>query len=470
MQLRLESLDNGELNKIHEATLEVLEKTGIKMDSEAVRKLLAQHGAQVDGNRVRLPSAMVERVVGQINRTVSLAARDGRRTLTLPSRTTLNATSGYAAQVRDMETGETRESTSGDLVQFAVLADALEEVDFFWPSAMPTEIASPILQEIAALDIALRHTSKHVQCSVCDDEAARWQIKLAAALLGGEDKLRETPIFSVVASPFTPLEFKKGVSDSLVRMARAGVPVTPMNVPMAGTTAPVTLAGAIVLTNAEQLATLAILKCADAAAPMVYSSDTATAEPSSGGMNYHSPDRPVLYAAIAQLTRFYGIPGCVAHDSSEEKSYQIAAGFEKNVLRVAMNSMSHSDLAVWMGSLDDALGCSLWDLVLDAEAVKMAKEYNRRFVIDDGTLAVDVIDQVGPGGHFMNNKHTAKNLRKQVSMYNHRNSLIFAGGDFCENARAKVLDVLKNHKPLPVDPEKIKAMDAVMEEARKIYG
>ena len=472
MQLRLEALSRLELEKIHSATLAVLDKTGVDVESEDVRKLLKANGARVDGNLVSFSPDMVEKAISQINKTVTLAARDPRHTVVLPSRDTINSTSGYSAYVHDMDSDESRPSTNDDLVDFAVLSDALDEVDIFWPIAMPTELESAELQEIIALDTSFRNITKHVQCSLSNEETAIFQIKLAAALVGGEDKLRENPVFSVVASPFTPLSFKKGTAEACVRMARAGVPVVPMNVPMAGTTAPVTLAGAIVMTNAEQLATLMILKCADEAAPMVYSSDTGFAGLQDGGLNYDSQLRPLLSSSIAQVARYYGFPSCVSHDSSEEKSYGVRAGFEKNVLRIAMNMMTYSDMAVWMGSLDEAMAASLWDLLLDAEAVKLAKEYNRYFEVDDNTLAVDVIGSVGPSGNFLSCKHTVKNIRKEASMYDYGNNFIFAGDGegFEERAKSKVRDILKSHRPIQIPEDRIFAMDEVVAEARRVYN
>ena len=470
MQLRLEALSRSELEKIHAASLAVLEKTGVIVESEEVRRLLKENGARVDGAIVSFPACMVEKAIGKINKTVTLAARDPRNSVILPSANTLNSTSGYAAYVHDMDSSESRPSTTADLIDFAILSDALPEVDIFWPIAMPTEVESPALQEVTALDVSFRNISKHVQCSLSDKETAKYQIKLAQALAGGEDKLRENPLFSVVSSPFTPLEFKKGTAESYIPMARAGVPVTPMNVPMAGTTAPVTLAGAITVTNAEQLATLVILKCADDDAPMVYSSDTGTAEMKSGGMNYDSPDRPLLCAAMSQTARFYGFPSCVSHDTSELKNYALKTGFERNALRIAINCMTHSDLAVWMGSLDDALGASLWDLLLDAEALKLAKEYNRWREVNDNTLAVDVIDKIGPGGHFFGCAHTVKNFRREVSLYDYGKNFIFSGDDrdFQEKAKDRVREILTSHRVLQIPEEKLRAMDEVVAVAGRV--
>ena len=473
MQLRLEALSQAEVEKLHAATLAVLDKTGVIVDSKDARDVLKENGARVNDNNniVTFPTAMVEKAISQINKTVTLAAREPRNSLVLPSNHTLNSTSGYSAYVYDMDDSKSRPSTNEDLADFAILSDALPEVDMFWPISMPTEIESPQLQEVVALDTSFRNTSKHVQCSLSDGPTALLQIKLATALAGGEDKLREAPLFSVVASPFTPLTIRDGTGDAYVHMARAGIPVTPMNVPMAGTTAPATLPGAIVITNAEQLATLLILKSANKDAPMVYSSDTGSADLKTGGMNYDSIDHIILNAAIAQLARFYGFPTCVSHDSCEDKPYENKAGFERNALRIAINSMTRSDLAVWMGSLDAALSCSLWDLLLDAEAVKLAKEYTRTVAVDDNTLAVDAIAAAGPGAHYLNSPHTMKNFRKSLSLYSYDNSFIFSDdGDFNEKAKNKVREILKSHSVAQIPADKLKAMDEVIAEARRFYN
>jgi len=472
MQLRLEAFNNSELEKIHRATLEVLEKTGVKTGSEKVRDLLKEKGADVEGDIVKFPSAMVEKAIGKINKTVTLAARDPRYTVTLPAKNTIHSTSGYSAFTYDMESSKKRPSNSADLVDYAVLADALDEIGIFWPIVMPTEIEPESLQELSALDISFRNCTKHVQCSVADPDTAARQVKLAAVLAGGQDKLRENPLFSVVASPFTPLKFEDGTAEAYLIMARAGIPVVPMNVPLAGTTAPASMAGAIVVTNAEQLAVLIILKCADESAPMVYSSDTGTADMTSGDINYDTPDRPILCAAMAQVARFYNIPSCVSHDSCEDKPYKIRQGFERNALRIAMNMMDHSDLAIWLGSLDNALSASMWDMLLDSEAAKLANEYNRWFDVDDKTLAVGPINEEGPGGNFLLNDHTVENYRDTISLYKYQNNLLNyesegSEDDFVEKAKARVREILASHKPIAIPDDKLKAMDEIMDEARR---
>jgi len=460
-------LNGDEAAQIHEASLAVLEKTGIKVESEKVRRLLARHGAREEGSKVRLPREMATEAIKQVRRQFVLTARDPAWHLTVPSGSTLNATSGYAPFVHDLETDEKRSSTGQDLRDFAVVADYLDAVAFFWPLAMPTD-GPPPLEELSALDISLRHTRKHIQCSCSAEKTARWQVRLAAAVAGGEEKLRQNPIFSAVASPVSPLTFEKDTVEAMVVLAEAGIPVVPMNMALGGTTAPATMAGILVMANAEELATLVILKCANPEAPMVYASDSGPADMRSGEVNYAAPEYPLIGAAMAQMARFYGIPSMVAHGSSEELPADLTA-FERNVLRVLISQATWTDLSSWLGSRDSAISGSLVNLVMDAEVYAHAAAYLRQFSVDAGTLALDVIDEIGPAVHFLSHKHTVRHFRKELWTRRLRDNFVLDPGEgsYIERAREKARSILATHKVPPLEEGLLKEMDDLMQSARR---
>ncbi|MCL1895095.1 MAG: trimethylamine methyltransferase family protein [Clostridiales bacterium] len=461
-------LSQDEIQQIHEATLSVLERTGVIIDSEAARALLGKKGAKVTGNNVRFPKEMVEEAIGQINKTVLFAARDPVKDFTIPYRnTTFNATSGYSPFIYDEPGGERRRTTAKDLEEAARLCDALPEVDFFWPITMPTEEACGELEEISALDVSIRNITKHIECSCSSGAAAEWQVRIAQAAAGGADALRKRPLFSAVSSPTTPLSIESFICDALEVFAKAGVPVTPMNVPLGGTTAPCSFAGTLVVTNAEQLATLLILKAWDPDAPMVYSADTGSADLRTGNVAYNNPDYDLYSFACAQLARFYDIPCTVGSGSYEERSFGTLAGFNQNVLKTAINQMSMTDGACWIGSLDDCLATSWWDIVLDAEVLKYAKLYCKELSVDANSLALDVIHEVGPRGEFISHEHTLENFRHEITLTSVEDSYLFASGrDFIELAREKADGILNNHVPAPLDDALVKELDGYMEAAR----
>lgn len=468
MKSLLSFLAEDEIERIHEATMQVLEKTGIKVGSEKICRLLQRHGAKVNGHNVRLPKALVAEALQQVRQQVLLAGREASFDLIVPAaEPPYNTTSGYAPFVKDLETGRTRNSTGRDLMDFAVVSDFLEVIDFFWPIVMPTDEPPPV-EELCALDISLRHIRKHIQCSCATEKTARWQVRLAAVIAGGEDRLKERPIFSALVSPISPLTFERNAVEAMAALAEAGIPVVPMTMSLSGTTAPATLAGTLTIANAEELATLVILKCANPDAPMVYSTDAAPADLKTGVVNYLAPEYLLLGAACAQMARRYSMPSMVAHGSSEELPYDLPS-FERNVLKVAISQMTRTDLASWLGSLESALNASLVNLVGDAEACMHASAYLRRFAVNAETLALGPIDEVGPAGHFLAHKHTVQHFRKELWIKNLQDRFFLDPGEgsFADQAKHKVREILTNYQVPPLDRDLLKEMDAIMLQARR---
>ena len=469
MKANITMLSPDEILKIHEATLEVLEKTGIIIESEPITEILERKGAKVLGNSVKIPKKMVEEAIAQINKTVLFAARDPDKDFTMPWRcTTFNSTSGYSPFIYDAPGQPRRRSTAKDLSMTAQLCDALDEVDFFWPIVMPTEETVAEIQEISALDISIRDTAKHIECSCASRAAAQWQVRIAQAVAGGSEELRKRPLFSAVASPTTPLAFEKWTAESLPVLAKAGVPVTPMNVPLAGTTAPCSFAGTLVITNAEQLATLVILKAYNPDAPMVYSADTGSANLSTGSLAYNNPDYDLYTFACAQLAVHYGFPNTVGSGSYEEKDFTGLAGFNQNVLKATINQLSLTDGACWIGSLDDSIATSLWDIVLDAEVCKYAKLYCKELEVNDVTLALNVIHEVGPRGEYISHEHTLENYRNEITLASIGESWLFKEPEkhFVDAARERAKDICNNHVVLPLDDTLVRELDDIMKAAR----
>lgn len=468
MRSLLSFLTEDEIERIHRATLQLLETTGVQIGSEKICELLRRHGARVGGKNVKFPRPMVETALQRAQHQVLLAGRTAEFDLVVPAaEPPFNATSGYAPFVKDLDTGQTRNSTGADLEDFAIISDYLEVVDFFWPIVMPTDEPPP-MEELCALDISLRNIRKHIQCSCATEKIARWQVRLAAAVAGGESLLEKSPLFSALVSPVSPLNFGKNAVEAVAALAEAGIPVVPMTMSLSGTTAPATLAGTLTMANAEELATLVIIKSVNPAAPMIYSTDIAPADLKTGVVNYSAPEYLLLGAACAQIARYYNMPGMVAHGSSEEMPYDLPS-FERNVLKVAASQMTRTDLASWLGSVDSSLNASLINLLGDAEACAHAAAYLRHFEVDGDTLALGPIDEIGPAGHFLSHKHTLQHFRKELWTKRLKDPFILEPGEgtFADQAKHKVKDILKSHRVPPLDRELLREMDRLVLEARR---
>jgi trimethylamine--corrinoid protein Co-methyltransferase len=475
-------LSDSEIEQIHEASLRILKETGVRVPSEKVRKLLAENGAEIDGDIVKIPKSMVEEAVRMAPRDITLGARDPKCDLKIPTEEfPFMATSGFSPFVDDFETGERRYSRSSDLKDFALVSDYLDTVDFFWPIVIPNDLPAPI-QDFHSLVIALRNNRKHIQCSCVTEKTAQWQIRLASAVMGGEAELRKRPIFSTINCVVAPLIFEKGSSEAMVVLATAGIPIAPMTMVLGGTTAPVTIAGILAMANAEELASLVIIECANPGAPMIYCSEAAPANMKTGAINYEAPEYPLICAGCAQMARFYKIPDFVADISPGGRLSEPASpgskadnmvDVESSMMGMIMNLMARTDISSWLGGVDLAMSAALDKLVFDAETYEHARAYLRRFEVNDDTLALDVIHKVGPGGHFLDTKHTLEHFKKEIWSREISNTFILdpaAKGSFIERAQVKVREILaKNRAPL-IEEAVDKEMSRIIEDAERDIG
>ena len=482
MRAFLTFLSDSEVEQIHEASLRILKETGVKVSSEKVRKLLADNGAEVDGDIVKIPKPMVEEAVRRAPREITLGARDPKCDLKIPAgEFPFMSTTGTSPFVDDFETGERRKATSSDLKDFALVCDYLDTVDFFWPVVVPHDVPPP-LQDFQSLVIALRNNRKHFQGDSMTEKTAQWQVRVASAIVGGEAELRKRPIFSTINCTVAPLTFEKGSSEAMVVLARAGIPIAPMTMVLGGTTAPVTLAGILAMANAEELASLVIIEYANPGAPMIYCSEASPANMKTGSIDYEAPEYPLIGAGCGQMARFYGLPDFVADISPADRLSEpvppepredTMADFESTVLGMALNWMARTDIAASFGSVDSAISAALDKLVLDAEAYEHARAYLRRFEVNDDTLALDVIHKVGPGGHFLDKKHTLEHFKKEIWSRELSDTFILDAavkGSFIEKAQAKVREILAMHKAPPMEEGMDKEVKRIIAEAERDIG
>ncbi len=475
-------LSDSEIERIHEASLRILRETGVRILSEKVRKLLAENGAKIDGDIVKIPKPLVEEVIRRAPREIILGAREPKCDLKIPAEEfPFMSASGLSPFVDDFETGKRRYSTSSDLKDFALVCDYLDTVDFFSPSVIPNDMPPPF-QELHKAAIALRNNRKHFQGGSITEKTAQWQVRLASAVVGSEKELRRRPIFSMVNCPVAPLTFEKGAAEAMVVLAKAGIPIAPMTMVLGGTTAPVTIAGILAMANAEELASLVIIECASTGAPMIYCSEAAPANLKTGAINYDAPEYPLIGAGCAQMARFYKIPDFVADISPADRmSEPISPGpradtmadVESSILRMALSWMTRTDLTASFGGVDLAISAALDKLVLDAETYEHARAYLRRFEVNDDTLALDVVNKVGPGGHFLDTKHTLEHFKKEIWSRELSSTFILdptAKGTFIERAQAKVREILAKHRAPIIEEAVSKEMRQIIEDAERDIG
>jgi trimethylamine--corrinoid protein Co-methyltransferase len=465
-------LSRDEIERVHGKTLEMLLDPGVKVGSESVLRTLADGGADVDFRRMRasIPEDLVNETVKRIPRRVRLCARNTAQDMTAPrAGPPFMATNGTAVYVTDLETGEKKTSTAKDLKDMMILSDAMEPLDYVWP-IVTAQDAPERTRSLHDLAICLTNTTKHVQGEAISAEEARAQVDLAGAIVGGVDELAKRPIFSVIQCPICPLEFEKGSVEAVAEFAAAGIPVVSMSMALTGLTSPVTLASTLAIINAENLASFAISQLIKPGAPVVYSSESTSPNMFTGEIHYGAVEEALLAAASGQMAKRYGATTMVG-------GFGVGLGGESpgiccnpaELFFMSATNAALTDFASGIGGLDQAKGASLEQIVIDCDLWEQVREIRKEVALDDARFVLDLVRKVGPGGNFLHEPHTARNLRKELFMPPKEKSDVFGryalGRDCAEmvrEARNRVKKILADHEPEPIDPDVKKQMDAVL--------
>jgi len=402
-------LDSREEELIHAQSIRVLEELGVLVRSNSVLKMLGKAGAIVDEKKMiaKIPGDIVVDALNSCPKEFRLCARNPEKDVVLPTKKfPYVATNGLAVYMTDLESGKKRATTRKDLAMFAKLADALDEVGFFWPEVTASDVGLHV-HTVHELWVSLQNGTKHVQGDSVSAEDARTQIRIGTLVAGGEEELRKRPILSVVCCPIAPLSFEKDAVEGQVEFARAGVPIVSLSMSLSGMSSPITIGGTIVNANAENLASVVITQTACKGTPHIYSSESTPMDVTTGGINYFANENPMIAAALAQMARRYGLPCMIGQWGVDGDEPGIGKSFNE-LATVALTVMSGTDCCSGMGGLEAAKGASLEQMVIDAYIWTNFKPILRDITISEETVAFDVMKQVGQGNTFLTNPHTVK--------------------------------------------------------------
>ncbi len=440
--------------RMHAASLRILEETGVAVGSASVRLRLAAAGARVDGDRVRLPAALVEAALIVAPRGYTLAARERAWDLPLDGAHGYLSVDGSAAEILDLESGLRRASTEADLAQVTRLADALPEISFLWQGVEAGDRPIPV-RPLHELRTQLVNSGKHVQLmTAVTPLAARGAVEMARAVAGGAAALRNRPILSSFQVSLSPLTFEGEALEAALVYADAGVPAGFVVMAIGCATAPATPAGVLAQSNAEVLAGVTIVETLAPGAPTFYGACSTTMDLRSGLVACGGPEDLLYQAAFAQLARHYRIPCSVGTFAPGAKSWDWQAGLE-NGLSGLVSLLAGADMLSGAGLLYAARVFALEELVLDSEIFGLVRHLANGIAVDDSTLAVDVIGEVGPGGNFLAEDHTLDNMRDlwQPRLFDRNTWEDWeAGGRRTpgDRARERARSLLETHVPPPL--------------------
>jgi trimethylamine--corrinoid protein Co-methyltransferase len=454
---RFEVLSPDDVRRIHTATLDLIESTGVRFPSPRALDIWAAHGATVDRatSIVRASGQLIEDALRHAPPAYTLAARDPGLDLPLDGRHVHLGTDGCGIEVLDAWTGERRRSSLQDVADIARVADALEEIAFHWVpvSAQDQPPETRSLHELAAI---WRNSTKHVQTeSVVSEREARAAIDMAAAIAGGPEALRRRPVLSLMECTISPLAQDGQALDAALVAAEAGVPVGFMTMASCAFTGPATLAGTLTVGNAEVISALALIQLAHPEAPVYYAAAQTAMDLRSGAYTGGGPEDFLFGAATNALADFYKVPLSMGAFATGAKTTDWQAGLE-NGLSSFMASVVGSDMLLGAGLLDGSRIWSYEQLMLDVEIHGIVKSVLQGIRVDDETLALDVIRDVGPGGDFLTQVHTRRHMRELwQSRYMDRRPYSqwkSDPGTVRGLALHRAQELLRDHHPEPLDP------------------
>ena len=455
-RLRLNILSEQDVRRIHTATLDVIESVGVRFPYRKALDILHAHGAQVDWDTqiVKIPGRLVEDALKQAPPVYTLAARDPALDLSLDGQHSYLGTDGCGVEVLDAFTGERRRSSLQDVADAARVADGLDAIAFQWVpvSAQDRPAETRSLHELLAI---YNNSTKHVQTeSIATEHEAQAAIEMTAAIAGGRDALRRRPLLSTIQCTLSPLGQDRGNLESALVCAEAGIPVGMMTMASMVSTGPATLAGNLVVGNAEVISALALIEMAYPGAPVYYAAAQTAMDLRTGGYTGGGPEDFLFGAATNVLADFYNVPlsmGAFA-TGAKQPGWQSAV---ENSLSAFMAVSTLSDMLQGAGLLHGSRIWSFETLVMDCEIWRLLCSMARGIEVNDETLALDAIRAVGPGGNFLAQKHTKKHMRElwvptlfDRRPYEEWEQKRDGARDW---AREKAQWILKNHHPTPLD-------------------
>jgi trimethylamine--corrinoid protein Co-methyltransferase len=449
-------LAKDEIELVHETSLRILSEVGVKIDSPAVLDLLKKTGAKVDIQKglAFLDEGIISQALKSSPRKIRLCSRRGVDYEIPGEGVQMISPDGQPPAVFDIETGKKRPSSLRDVKKFAILCDALPEVDYVWPPVVANDVPAGMVNESSFYEflVTMAYTSKHVQHGAVSAKEASFQIEIATAIAGSPADLRKRPLFSDVCTPISPLRYDQGEAEALVKLSRAGIPMVHLSMGIAGAVTPVTIAGTLAVINAENLCGLTLTQVANPGAPSIYSSFSGVADLKSGVFLCGTPEGNLMDAASIEMARHYGLPSCCGGPSNSARTLCAEAG-----LQTAMSTMTcmmtGADLMVGLGGLDRAGMMSLEKVVMDCELWRWLKRMKAGVKVDESTLGFDAIKRQGPGGVFLSDPHTLKHMRKdlmipQITAYHAPGEPDRSIDDLIEYSKRRTKEILTTHKPL----------------------
>ena len=475
--IQVKLLSEREIRDIHDASIEILQDTGVMVHHEEILQLLGEAGARVgqDDRIAHLPEKLIMDSIAQAGKKKLLYGRDSTRPVRFGYGDLILMSSPGQFSWLDTETGQRRPATIQDARDAIRLGDTLENVNIVGVMAQPHEVSEKY-RDVFLTGELVKGTTKPTRCWIRNGATARYVLEIYRTIAGGDAALRENPMVEAFLEPVSPLQLPQDGLDIVREFTQAGQPVSIGPMAMASATAPATLAGTLAQQNAEILAGNVVTQLLAPGTAITYGGIPHIMDPRTSICSFGSPEQGLMALAMTELAHFYGFPVYINVGLTDAKVPDAQAGIEKSG-SMLLGVLAGADTFGHCGICGtDHAGSLLW-LALDNELMNYIKRIARGFEVNSDTLATDIVKSVGPGGNFLGQRHTSEHFRRELWLVDKvwtRQSFddwqSKGCSSFAERLTEYVNNILAKHTPQPLDNALSCEIDRIVKHAEHELG
>ena len=467
-----EVLTEDEIEAIYFSALTVLYETGVRVYEKEGVELAYSGGAIVedtteDSSLVKMPPWMVDKALATLPRKVVVVGPDRKYRMELYKNQIYFGTGSDTPFTLDPYTGERRRATYQDVKNFARLAEALPNIDFHMSLGIVQDTAVGTYDRWQYLAM-LEGTNKPINITAVDLEGVRDQLEMAHIRVGGEEEWKKGPIFSLYIEPVSPLSHSKEVVQKLLFACDHDIPSVYTPCPLAGATAPTTLAGTAVQALTESLFGIVLSQLRKPGSSLIIGGLMSNMDMRTTVYCYGSPEMALLSAAYTQVTEWLGVPMYETAGCSDAKLFDGQAAMEA-AINIATSALVGGNMIHDVGYLEQGLTSSMEMMVASDEIVDMVKRILRGIPVTDETMALDVMDEVGPGGQYLDHDHTYSRFKteiwrpKLIDRRNWENWELAGSKTYQERVHERVIEILEAETEPLLDEAMYKELRRVCE-------
>jgi trimethylamine--corrinoid protein Co-methyltransferase len=467
-QPRLNFLSPEEQKTIYNSALQVLNEVGMLILHEQALKLLKDAGCSAtDEGLVTIPSQLVEKALKTAPANIPMYDREGKHTMDLGGTRSYFGTGSDLMYTLDGATMQRHLSVLEDVKRAAKLCDALDNIDFIMSFAHPSDF-KPQRAYLASFQAMALNSAKPIVCTAENREDLSLMWEISCILRGSEQELRSKPYFVQYAEPITPLKHPFPSVDKLLLCAEKGVPCIYSPAPIAGSTAPMSIAGHVVQGLAESLCGLVIHQLKAPGAPFLMGMGPAVLDMGTSQCSYSAPEFYMSNMAMTEMSLYLDLPnwsyaGC-SDSQLPDGQASLESGFQSLLSGLVGANLNHD-----VGYLDFGLTGSLEMIAIGDDILDQVRRIKKGIPVDQDTLAVEVIKNVGPHGHFLTEEHTLEHLHatqwrpRLLTRPGYQEWEAAGGKSLFDRAREVVEKTLKEHQPLPVAEEQASKIQKIVD-------